>query len=426
MRRISSILTVALLLSVCMPQRLDALTTTQDTDGDGLPDLQEDANGNGKVDAGETDPYKADTDGGGESDGTEVHASRNPLDPTDDMTADADGDGWVNGIEIVNGTDPKKADTDGDGINDPQDPFPTDSKHAVDANRNGLPDDWEKATKLDQQPIPQSKVDDPDADGLNNAQELAIGTNPLSVDSDRDGIDDLTEKQNGGNPRESACLSYEATGDRFSDISGHWSEPFVTVLHDTMILPDTVRLVGGYQRSEKNGIKTIFAPDQPVTRYEFLKMTMLSVCTHLVSTTEREKPFTDITNIARINENADASLKRKVVYTAEHYGIIGGYADGTFGANAPVNRAEAVKILTLAAQMNAGESGSALAFSDVQPTEWFAPFIALASQREIVSGYGNGTFGPEKPITRAEAAKIVAQVMRQNPLINGYVLPTNQ
>lgn len=73
---------------LAQPRTVFALSSTQDTDGDGIPDIQEDTDGNGIVDTGETNPMKADTDGGGESDGAEVAGKRNPLDPTDDMTYD--------------------------------------------------------------------------------------------------------------------------------------------------------------------------------------------------------------------------------------------------------------------------------------------------------------------------------------------------
>jgi hypothetical protein len=115
MRRLFILLAVAFMLAATI--RVDALLAipaSQDTDGDGLPDVQEDTNGNGILDTGETNPYNVDTDGGGESDGTEVAAKRNPLDQTDDLTFDADSDGWVNGIELLHSTDPKKTDTDGD------------------------------------------------------------------------------------------------------------------------------------------------------------------------------------------------------------------------------------------------------------------------------------------------------------------------
>jgi hypothetical protein len=83
-----------------------------DTDGDGLPDGYEDANGNCRTDGLETQATRADTDSDGVSDGDEV---RNGLDP---LSRDTDTDGIDDGIEFMSCLDPTKADTDGDGIDD--------------------------------------------------------------------------------------------------------------------------------------------------------------------------------------------------------------------------------------------------------------------------------------------------------------------
>lgn len=105
-----------------------------DTDNDGIADGDEDANHNGVVDAGETDPCKADTDGDGMQDGTELGIT-SPV-------ADPDGDGPIEGTDVTifipdadpsTTTDPRNADTDGDGLKDGQE----------DANFNGKVDDGE-------------------------------------------------------------------------------------------------------------------------------------------------------------------------------------------------------------------------------------------------------------------------------------------
>ena len=105
---------------------LDPSTKTNprvaDTDGDALKDGEEDANHNGRVDANETDPSKADTDDDGLSDGVELKGE-NPTDPTQ---ADTDGDGLVDGSEDANHngsidsgeTNPNDPDTDHGGAND--------------------------------------------------------------------------------------------------------------------------------------------------------------------------------------------------------------------------------------------------------------------------------------------------------------------
>lgn len=420
-RRLISALTLTSLL--CAANIALALSSTQDTDGDGLNDAAEDANGNDVMDAGETDPYNVDTDRGGESDGTEARAHRNPLDPADDMTADTDGDGWVNGIEILNNTDPKSPDTDGDGLTDPNDDFPLDSRYQEDRNTNGLPDEWEKKNGLSESQATPMKSDDPDGDGLKNAEEFARGTDPLGTDTDRDGIDDFTELNAGDDPREHACLEYRENNELFDDADeSDWGFPFIKQLRSVLILPDRTHIIRGYD----DGNRTVFRPGQPVTRFEFLKMTVLSTCTKLRNSTDDERVnFSDVKNSTIINESPDIAQRRKVIYTAVHHGIVKGYADGTFKPDAPVNRAEALKILSLAARLGTFASSGAvmLSFSDVTGDEWFAPYLVEAVSRSIVEGYPDGSFGPERPITRVEATKIILLTVRQNPTVNGYILP---
>lgn len=76
-----------------------------DDDNDGLTDNQEDVNGNGVVDTGETNPMVWDTDGDGFSDGIEVAVGTDPLDPSIFPVADGDlnSDGVVNAIDILIG-----------------------------------------------------------------------------------------------------------------------------------------------------------------------------------------------------------------------------------------------------------------------------------------------------------------------------------
>jgi hypothetical protein len=411
--------TLLTLLIAFSPVEIDAQSANQDTDGDGLTDVQEDANRNGILDAGETNPYDADGDNGGESDGSEVAARRNPDDPTDDMTADSDGDGLVNGLELLKKTDPKNADTDGDGLIDRDDPFPLDSKFQQDNNSNGLPDEWEAKTNLDVSDVAPTPSDDPDGDSLTNAEEFARGTDPLNVDTDRDGVDDKTEIDAGNDPAENACFWYDKATSTFDDMSDHWSVSVVQKLRGVSILPDASPLIRGYTE----GGKSLFKPDQPVTRFEFLKMVLLSTCTKLRSRSDSETvTFSDVRKDFRLGENAEVALRRQVIYTAAHYGIVAGYEDGTFRPDAPVNRAEALKILSLGSQLSPANTDTAPTFLDVSSTDWFESYVRSAAAREIVSGYGDGTFGPGNSITRAEAAKIVLNTMLQNPLVNGYDL----
>jgi hypothetical protein len=87
-----------------------ASTETVDTDQDGITDADESS-------LYGTDPTIADTDGDGVLDGQEVANGTDPLtaDQSVEPAGDADGDGLLDGDEAAYGTDPNNADTDGDG-----------------------------------------------------------------------------------------------------------------------------------------------------------------------------------------------------------------------------------------------------------------------------------------------------------------------
>jgi len=155
-----------------------------DIDGDGLPDATEFALG--------TDAWIPDTDGDGLLDGDEVL-----LHGTDPLAMDSDGDGLDDAEELFTvGTDPLQADTDGAGASDGDevlygtDPFDgSDDVHAgPDIDGDGLIDAQELARGTD------AWVPDTDGDGLLDGDEVwAHGTDPLHADTDADGLDDYDE-----------------------------------------------------------------------------------------------------------------------------------------------------------------------------------------------------------------------------------------
>ncbi len=111
--------------------------------------------------------------------------------------------------------------------------------------------------------------------------------------------------------------------------------------------------------------------------------------------------FQAVSPIVGYAQQYDTSYAEAIRYVQEH-GIAQGYADGTFGEKNTINRAELLKILMEAT--NAAQGGS-YCFQDVA-NEWYAPYVCAARTDGMVTGYQDGTFHPERPVTFAEAAAI--------------------
>lgn len=89
-------------------------------------------------------------------------------------------------------------------------------------------------------------------------------------------------------------------------------------------------------------------------------------------------------------------------------GVIGGYDDGTFKPTRTVSRVELLKFAFRAFDVSVSASSSP--FGDVPADHWGQGYIATAYAAGWVSGYGNGDFGPDNQVTRAEAAKILFKI----------------
>lgn len=94
------------------------------------------------------------------------------------------------------------------------------------------------------------------------------------------------------------------------------------------------------------------------------------------------------------------------IFDLEERGVVSGKSPGNFDPDSNLTRAELVKIGLLAFGYEL-DSAAGVKFKDVEKTSWYAPFVAEVKEMGIVVGYPNGTFGPEKPITRAESLKIL-------------------
>lgn len=109
----------------------------------------------------------------------------------------------------------------------------------------------------------------------------------------------------------------------------------------------------------------------------------------------------------------------KAVATLSRMGILSGYEDGRFRPNATVTRAE---FAAMAARFDTEAKPVDTPFTDLTGC-WAADEIAEAYGKGWVNGYGDNTFRPNGPITRAEAVTLINRVLRRLPETDKDLLP---
>lgn len=95
----------------------------------------------------------------------------------------------------------------------------------------------------------------------------------------------------------------------------------------------------------------------------------------------------------------------------DHYAYLLGYEDGTVRPNGSISRAEVATVLfrLLKDDVRTQNLTKDNAYSDVSDTAWYAAAVSTLSKMGVISGYPDGMFRPNVPITRAEFAAMIAR-----------------
>ena len=123
-----------------------------------------------------------------------------------------------------------------------------------------------------------------------------------------------------------------------------------------------------------------------------------------------KEEYTYTANFGRTSGGGGGSSKPPVLNKEDHYAYIVGYPDGTVKPQGNITRAE---VATIFFRMLTDDSRNEFwsqtnSYSDVSEGQWFNNAISTLANAGILSGYPDGTFRPNAPITRAEFTKIAA------------------
>jgi len=112
---------------------------------------------------------------------------------------------------------------------------------------------------------------------------------------------------------------------------------------------------------------------------------------------------------SRFRDIDSSTLEGVAANALANEGVIGGFPDGTFRGGQPVNRAEAAKFLLLARFGHVGDERNDGLFFDVLEGEWYVKYVIAAAEFGIISGYADGTFRPANTVNTAEFLKMLSE-----------------
>lgn len=172
------------------------------------------------------------------------------------------------------------------------------------------------------------------------------------------------------------------------DVSGHWAKEQLSTWIDS-------GLMQGYPDGS-------YKPNQPITRAELA--TLINRTFNLVEVNSSSK-FSDL--------SVQDPFYQEILKAVAN-GYMNGYADGTIKPDSYVSRQEAAVMLGKAYGLPLQSALGSSALSDVKGLpDWSRSYVNTLVNEGYVKGYTNGTFGPERQITRAEAVTLLQNISGQ-------------
>lgn len=167
------------------------------------------------------------------------------------------------------------------------------------------------------------------------------------------------------------------------------TDPDQTGVADLLETDDHIQYLFGYPDGS-------FGPDRNMTRAEAAQMFYNLLKNQNV---DAEPAFDDV---------PEGAWYATPVNIMAELGIVNGVGDDKFEPNREITRAE---FTTMAMRFAKVPSGGVNIFTDVNPDDWFYSYVVNSIQYGWIEGYGDGTFRPDRLITRAEVTTIVNRML---------------
>ena len=235
-----------------------------------------------------------------------------------------------------------------------------------------------------------------DKNGSQNKDSLYTNKSATLYPVDSDGVCGIPENF------QKPTVSYTVSGGNSGGNNGGNSKPSLnTKDHYGYIIGYPVDYYTGQPTTDQT--KKPVRPEGKITRAE-----VATIYFRMLTDESRTKFWSQSNSYSDVKAG---DWFNNAVSTLSNAGIIAGYEDGSFRPNGYITRAE---FATIAARFfDVTYNGKDL-FPDISG-HWAKDYINQAANKGFVNGYEDGTFKPDRNITRAEAVTLVNRTLDRHP-----------
>lgn len=258
---------------------------------------------------------------------------------------------------------------------------------------------WNELTFIKQGTVKSVYYNGQKADFKQTTNYIYFGTEPIVRDSSLPVVTPTpeTNKPQHGNLNQGSLPSGSTTGG-----SASGGAPVVTPGTSINQGTGSVSLNKDSSLSYMNGYDNgTIRPDAYITREEVVTA-LYRLVADKTQKSDLETAFSDVSKDSYSYEAIDFMMNNK---------IISGYEDGTFKPKNSITRAEFAKIISVLVPAGTN-TGASCPCTDISAS-WAKEYIEKIYRAGYITGYPDGTFRPDNPITRAEFMVIVNRVLNR-------------